>query len=70
MAFNWYMMTSFCSIYRNTGIKLLVNSFVSLFASFIIPLILGVIPTVLGFLAYKTENNVIKKIYEIINFII
>ena len=70
MAFNWYMMTSFCSIYRNTGIKLLVNSVVSLVVSFIIPLILGLIPTLLGFLAYKTQNKKIEKIYEIINFII
>ena len=70
MAFNWYMMTSFCSIYINTGIKLLVNSFVSLFISFIIPFILGFIPTILGFLAYKTENKIIIKIYQIINFII
>ena len=70
MAFNWYMMTSFCSIYRNTGVKLLVNSIVSLLVSFIIPFILGFIPTLLGFLAYKTDNKIIKKIYEIVNFII
>ena len=70
MAFNWYMMTSFCSIYLNTGVKILVNSLVSLFISFIIPLILGLIPTLLGFLAYKTGNRINKKLYEIINFII
>ena len=70
LAFNWYMMTSFCSIYRNTGIKLIVNSFISLAASFIIPFILGLIPTFFGFLAFKTGNRILKKIYEIINFII
>ena len=70
MVFNWYMMTSFCSIYRNTGVKLLVNSIVSLLVSFIIPFILGLIPALLGFLAYKTQNRIIKQIYEIINFII
>ena len=68
--FNWYMMTSFCSIYRNTGIKLIVNSFISLFASFIIPFILGLIPSLFGFLASKTGNKIFRKIYEIINFII
>ena len=68
--FNWYMMTSFCSIYRNTGIKLIVNSFISLFASFIIPFILGLIPSLFGFLAAKTGNKIFRKIYEIINFII
>ena len=70
IAFNWYMMTSFCSIYRNTGVKLIINSFISLFASFVIPFILGIIPTLVGYLAVKTKNKVIRKIYETINFII
>ena len=64
------MMTSFCSIYRNTGVKLLINSFISLFASFVIPFILGLIPSLFGYIAAKTENKVITKIYETINFII
>lgn len=70
LVFNWYMMTSFCSIYINTGIKLLINSFISLFASFVIPLILGLIPSLFGYLAVKTNNKVLRKIYETINFIV
>ena len=70
MAFNWYMMTSFCSIYLNTGLKLLYNSLINLFASFFIPFFTGFIPTLLGLFAYKTNNKLIKKLYEIINFII
>ena len=70
MAFNWYMMTSFCSIYRNTGIKLLANSFISLFVSFIIPLILGLIPSIFRLIAEKTGNKVINKIYEFIYYFI
>ena len=70
MLFNSYMMTSFCSIYRNTGVKLLVNSIVSLIVALIIPFILGLIPTSIGFLAKKTGNNLLEKIYQIINFII
>ena len=70
LIFNWYMMTSFCSIYINTGIKLLINSFISLFASFVIPFILGLIPSLFGYLAEKTNNKVLRKIYETINFII
>ena len=68
--FNSYMMTSFCSIYRNTGVKLLVNSFVSLGIGLIIPFVLGLIPTFIGFLAKKTGNKVLDKIYLLINFII
>ena len=70
MAFNWYMMTSFCSIYRNTGVKLISNSFMSLFASLIIPFILGLIPSFIGYLGYKIGSKLIIKIYESINFII
>ena len=70
LLFNWYMMTSFCSIYLNTGVKLLINSFISLFASFVIPFILGLIPSLFGYIAAKTNNKVITKIYETINFII
>ena len=69
MTFNWYMMTSFCSIYINTGTKLLINSIISLMVSFIIPLVFGLISTPLGFLAYKTENKIIIKLYTIINYI-
>ena len=47
MVFNWYMMTSFCSIYRNTGVKLLLNSFISVIASFIIYFILCLFLTIL-----------------------
>ena len=70
MTFNWYMMTSFCSIYRNTGVKLIANSFMSIFASLIIPLILAIIPSFVGYIGYKIGNKLIIKIYEIINFII
>ena len=36
----------------------------------IIPFILGLIPSLFGFLAAKTGNKIFRKIYEIINFII
>jgi len=60
LAFNWYMMTSFCSIYRNTGIKLLTNSFISLAVAMIIPFILGLIPSLFGYLSCT-------KVYEFLN---
>ena len=70
LGLNWYMMTSFCAIFKNTGTKLIVNSIISLVASFIFPLILGLIPTGLGFLAIKIKNKsneILYKIYRIIN---
>ena len=60
LAFNWYMMTSFCSIYRNTGVKLITNSFISLAVSLILPFILGLIPSLFGYLSFT-------KLYEFLN---
>ena len=60
LAFNWYMMTSFCSIYRNTGVKLITNSFISLAVSLIAPFILGLIPSLFGYLSFT-------KLYEFLN---
>ena len=70
LVLNWYFMTSFCAIFRNTGFKLIVNSFISLLASFILPFILGLIPTTVGFLAIKFNNELVFRIYKKINFVI
>ena len=70
LTLNWYMMTSFCAIFKNTGTKLIVNSFISLLASFILPFILGLIPSALGFLAIKTKSEIIYRIYQFINIIL
>ena len=70
LSLNWYMMTSFCAIFRNTGLKLLVNSIISLFASFVLPFILGLIPAGLGYLSIKTKKELIYRIYKVINIIL
>ena len=70
LGINWYMLTSFCSVYINTGVKLIVNSFISLFTSFVLPCILGLIPTLIGFLAKKLNNGIIYKVYKFINKVI
>ena len=67
---NWYMMTSFCAIFLNTGVKLISNSFISLLSSFILPFIFALIPTLLGFLSKKKNNNCIYKVYKTINILL
>ena len=67
LAFNWYLMTSFCAIFSNTGVKLIVNSVISLFSSFFLPFIFALLPTLLGFLAVKMKNNSFYQVYIIIN---
>ena len=70
LAFNWYLMTSFCAIFRNTGVKLILNSFISLFASFILPCILAILPTSLGLFAIKSKKVFVYKLYNIINYLL
>ena len=70
LGLNWYLMTSFCAIFKNTGVKLIVNSLISLLSSFILPLILGLIPAGLGYLSIKTKNVLIYRVYKMINIII
>ena len=70
LGFIWYMMTSFCAIFKNSGVKLILNSFISIFASFLLPFILGLIPSGFGFLAIKLNSEVIYKIYKYINIVL
>jgi len=67
LGFNWYLMTSFCAIFSNTGVKLIVNSIISLISSFFLPFIFALLPTLLGFLAIKIKNNLFYQAYIIIN---
>ena len=70
LALNWYFMTSYCAIFRNSGLKLIVNSIISVLSSFILPFILGLIPAGFGILAIKLKKNMIFKIYKKINILL
>ena len=70
LALNWYFMTSYCAIFRNSGLKLIVNSVISVLASFIHPFILGLIPAVIGILAIKLKKELFYKIYKKINILL
>jgi hypothetical protein len=70
LGFIWYMMTSFCAIFKNSGVKLILNSFISIFASFLLPFILGLIPSGFGFLSIKLNSEVIYMIYKFINIVL
>ena len=67
---NWYFMTSYCAIFRNSGLKLIVNSVISVFSSFILPFILGLIPATFGILAIKMKKELFYKIYKKINILL
>ena len=64
------MMTSFCSVYKNSGKKLIVNSIISILSSFTLPFILGFIPTMLGYFTKKFNNEKLFKAYKFVNKIL
>jgi hypothetical protein len=70
LAINWYLLTAFCAIYRNTGLKLLLNTAISLLASFVLPFILGIFPTFFGFLAIKKNKQIFYDIYRKLNILL
>ena len=70
LALNWYFMTSYCAIFRNSGHKLIVNSVISVLASFIHPFILGLIPAGVGIIAIKMKKELFYKIYKKINILL
>ena len=70
LTLNWYFMTSYCAIFRNSGLKLIVNSVISVLSSFILPFILGLVPATFGILAIKMRKELFYKIYKKINILL
>ena len=64
MAF-WYYLSSFCAIYKNSQIHLLYNTIICLIISFIYPLIINLIPTLLRIISLKDAKRNKKLMYKI-----
>ena len=50
----WFYLSSFCAVYQNTQIFLIINTFISLGISFIYPFIISILPS---FLRKKSLNK-------------
>ena len=53
----WYYLSSFCALYQNTQIYLLINTFISFILSSLFPLLLNLIPSILRINALKKRNS-------------
>ena len=53
----WYYLSSFCAVYQNTQIYLLINTFISFLISSLFPLIFNVVPSVFRIISLKNKNN-------------
>ena len=66
----WFYLSSFCAVYQNTQIFLIINTFISLGISFIYPCIIDFIPSILRKISLNGTNNeclyITSKIIQII----
>jgi len=53
----WYYLSSFCAVYQNTQIFLIINTFVIIAISFIYPFIINFIPAFLRKFALDSKNK-------------
>ena len=53
----WYYLSSFCAVYQNTQIYLLINTFISFLISSIFPLMFNIIPCVLRISSLKNKSS-------------
>ena len=53
----WFYLSSFCAVYQNTQIFLIINTFVSLLISFIYPIIINFLPAFLRNYSLTDENH-------------
>ena len=53
----WYYLSSFCAVYQNTQIFLIINTFITIVISFIYPFIINFIPAFLRKIALDSKNQ-------------
>ena len=53
----WYYLSSFCAVYQNTQIYLLINTIISFLISSLFPLIFNAVPSVFRIISLKNKHN-------------
>ena len=53
----WYYLSSFCAVYQNSQIFLIINAFISSFISLIYPFFINLIPSIIRLFSLSTYNR-------------
>ena len=53
----WFYLSSFCAVFQNTQIFLIINTFISLGISFLYPFFINFIPSILRKISLNNTNN-------------
>ena len=68
--FFWYYLSSFCAVYKNSQICLIINTIICFSLSFLYPLIINLVPGIFRIISLKNRNNILLfKISKIIQFL-
>ena len=68
--FFWYYLSSFCAVYKNSQICLIINTTICFSLSFLYPLIINLVPGIFRIVSLKDKNNkLLFKISRIIQFL-
>ena len=62
----WYYLSSFCAIFQNTQIYIVINTFISFGISNIFPLFYNLIPGIIRIYSLKSKNECFYKLNEIL----
>ena len=63
----WYYLSSFCAVYKNTQIFLIINTFITLAISFIYPFVINLLPAFIR--KISLQNNDKKCLYRVNRYI-
>ena len=69
LIFFWYYLSSFCAVYQNSQIFLVINTFISFGISNIFPLIYNLIPALIRIYSLKAKKECFYKTNKILQLI-
>ena len=65
----WYIITSFCAVYKNTQIIFIKDSLSSFLLGLLYPFVLYIFPTLLRIISLKSEKKNLSCLYKLSDFI-
>ena len=69
MFIEWYYISAFCAVYKNTQLNFFVNILISYIFSNIIPFVYCLIPTIFRQNAVKEQSEISFYIYKVFQII-
>jgi len=69
LIFFWFYLSSFCSVYKNSQIHLIINTIISFCLSFLYPFIINLIPGLFRIISLKNRNKFLFNVSKILQLL-